>query len=387
MFSFGSRDDAQRNARLKYANYRMDVLRHNPYIGTFHGKPILNSTNESSKETDVILDAKTNPMVGVFRHSPSSDKKSLGFKAVIYNDQGSTGSVVSQLTAVSRQVTKPSETLSQRNFVSSLRQIPVKVYSSSSSSERGTTDPKTSTGNNNKEEPGPVCAICLEQYADGDELLTLACSHCFHSDCVSKWFFQGCLNNTNIEKAFSCPECRQEHITLSEHGSVSHASGSCNGDVSGGIPSRSFLQMGQSLLVDGGYDFLSDAGSENNMVLSTMAMASTIQRLKLTTPSPEPTRGGALMMSLQQQRLTPIRPTMSFAALSSPQRRHPVVVTAAAIEQAEQAAEQAVEEEVEELAQDEDGEMMLSAHPTPQGGAASFLAWSTYSDCGFPLSK
>lgn len=226
--------------------FRMEILKHNPYIGTFHGKPILSTAPETNGSTDVMEDGKRNPMIGLFRHSPSLAAKSLGLKAVIYNDQSATSTVVSQLTALTRESTKPPESsLSKRNFVSSLRQIPVTVFSASSAASHSASERETTSNprlsNSNKEETGPVCAICLEAYSDGDEILTLACSHCFHSDCVSKWFFHGCLNSTDVGKAFSCPECRQDHITLSEQGS--HAS-SC--DI-GGIPSRSFLQMGQNL--------------------------------------------------------------------------------------------------------------------------------------------
>jgi len=359
MFSFGTRDDSQRNAHLKYANYRMEILKHNPYIGTFHGKPILSSVNETTASTDVIEDSKRNPMIGLFRHSPSLAAKSLGLKAVIYNDQSATSTVVSQLTALNRETTKPKETLSKRNFVSSLKQIPVTVFSASSAasrsgSEKETSNPRLSTSNN--EESGPLCAICLEAYTDGDEILTLACSHCFHSDCVSKWFFQGCLNNTDVGKAFNCPECRQDHIALSEHESKSSSS-----ENIGGIPSRSFLQMGQHLFVDGGYDFLSDAGSDQMVASSmAMAMANSVQRLKLTTPSPEPK---GVLVTLQQQRLTPVRPPsrpLSRAAIMSPARS--IVMVGG--------------DEEEETA---------SAHPTPHG--AGLLDWSAYSDCGFPLTK
>lgn len=344
-----------------FTRFRMEVLKHNPYIGTFHGKPILSSVTEANASTDVIEDSKRNPMIGLFRHSPSLAAKSLGLKAVIYNDTGTSSTVVSQLTALNRETTKPQESLSKRNFVSSLRQIPVTVFSASSASvsERETSNPRLSSSN--KEETGPVCAICLEAYTDGDEILTLACSHCFHSDCVSKWFFQGCLNNTDVDKAFNCPECRQDHITLSEQGS--HTS---SGDI-GGIPSRSFLQMGQNLFAEGGYDFLSDAGSDHMAV----SMASTMQRLKLTTPSPEP-RG--VLATLQQQHqhvsahrlLTPVRPPSrppSSRAMISPARS--VIV---------------------HVAEDGDYEEIASAHPTPQGGAG-LLDWSVYSDCGFPLTK
>lgn len=42
------------------------------------------------------------------------------------------------------------------------------------------------------------CAICMVDYANGDELLTLPCAHEFHVKCAGAW----------LEKASSCPICR-----------------------------------------------------------------------------------------------------------------------------------------------------------------------------------
>lgn len=32
------------------------------------------------------------------------------------------------------------------------------------------------------------CTICINEYAGGEEILTLTCFHKFHADCVEKWF-------------------------------------------------------------------------------------------------------------------------------------------------------------------------------------------------------
>ncbi|GMH18936.1 hypothetical protein Nepgr_020777 [Nepenthes gracilis] len=45
-----------------------------------------------------------------------------------------------------------------------------------------------------------VCCICLERYADEDELKELPCSHFFHSDCVDRW----------LKINASCPLCKFE---------------------------------------------------------------------------------------------------------------------------------------------------------------------------------
>jgi transcription elongation factor len=164
--------------------------------------------------------------------------------------------------------------LSKRNFVTSLRQIPVRKYSTSSlasdpsalgaNASVSALDASTSVVQDREpasSEGAPVCAICIEAYADGDEILTLACSHCFHSDCASKWFFQHCLNTTDLASAFSCPQCRQDHVALSEASSQPGSEATGTGTTLNGIATQSFLQIGQTL-AEGGYDFLSDCTSE-----------------------------------------------------------------------------------------------------------------------------
>lgn len=43
------------------------------------------------------------------------------------------------------------------------------------------------------------CHICLQDFADGEELRALPCNHAFHVDCVDTWLKQ---------KSSSCPTCR-----------------------------------------------------------------------------------------------------------------------------------------------------------------------------------
>ena len=50
-------------------------------------------------------------------------------------------------------------------------------------------------------EQAPECAICLEEYEDGDMQLHLDCGHYYHDDCMSNWF---------SDSGRACPLCRKE---------------------------------------------------------------------------------------------------------------------------------------------------------------------------------
>lgn len=223
----------------------MNGLRHNPYVGSFHGKRF--QVHDGTPTQLVIEGSKSNPLVGVFRHSPSIPSKSLGLKSILYGGM-TKPPIFSQL-----QVSREAKKLPPHNFLRSFRQIPTKVYSASSvgsRSERSSNSPNQP----DEDENLPTCSICLNPYADGDELRTFACSHCFHNECVSKWIFHRCLDNEELA-SFNCPECRQNHLTLSE-------AGSSRTSLAEGISSLSFLQVGENMAREGGYDFLSDFGSD-----------------------------------------------------------------------------------------------------------------------------
>jgi len=44
------------------------------------------------------------------------------------------------------------------------------------------------------------CALCLEEYTEGEEVLKLSCAHLFHEACIGPWFV----------KSLSCPLCQKE---------------------------------------------------------------------------------------------------------------------------------------------------------------------------------
>jgi len=53
---------------------------------------------------------------------------------------------------------------------------------------------------------GNECALCLDEYEKGDEVVTLPCTHFFHVDCVRPWFAKSVL----------CPLCQRDASSVSE---------------------------------------------------------------------------------------------------------------------------------------------------------------------------
>ena len=45
-----------------------------------------------------------------------------------------------------------------------------------------------------------ACCICLEDFAEGDTVVGLPCSHSFHFDCAKEW----------LKASQECPLCRKE---------------------------------------------------------------------------------------------------------------------------------------------------------------------------------
>lgn len=306
---------------------RMVELRHNPYVGTFfnvsYQLPPLDSANDTL--------CPKNPLLGVFRHSPAhsstptkpanrisrlqpkstrplsknllqSLKQVSPFPAsslpsalcpvccvaVSAGDRGprpvpvvprigrGSGCVVLPRNCISSSFVKVAKCSSQFVFNPSPSpsmpltnphwQMPVTRYTSDSS-----------LGNDllpSPSESSPCCSICLAAYVDGDSLLTLACGHCYHSDCVNRWFLHR-LGVVGDLDAFSCPQCRcvsspedEEEVeslvsvTPSLAPSVALSVAPTVVSVgSNGFSSQAFLALGQSLYE--GYDLLSDTASDS----------------------------------------------------------------------------------------------------------------------------
>ncbi|KAG7349178.1 ring finger domain containing protein [Nitzschia inconspicua] len=61
------------------------------------------------------------------------------------------------------------------------------------------------------------CAICLENYSCGDEVVWSAnekCYHVYHKDCIATYFAHA--KKIGKSKKFLCPTCRQEYVVLLE---------------------------------------------------------------------------------------------------------------------------------------------------------------------------
>jgi hypothetical protein len=57
------------------------------------------------------------------------------------------------------------------------------------------------------DEEVPACAICLDDFADGDQLRQLPCQHRFHTVCIDPWL---------TEKSSQCPLCKANFASIQD---------------------------------------------------------------------------------------------------------------------------------------------------------------------------
>jgi hypothetical protein len=65
----------------------------------------------------------------------------------------------------------------------------------------------SSCGTNPSSHQHTSCAICLEEYGEGDKLRRLPCQHEFHTECILPWL---------TERHSSCPLCKHDVIASQE---------------------------------------------------------------------------------------------------------------------------------------------------------------------------
>jgi hypothetical protein len=76
------------------------------------------------------------------------------------------------------------------------------------SSRHRHSEPSVHTPDNDTDSPDrDCCAICLDEYTEGDILRILPCGHAFHKPCADKWFLR--RHSKISSDSNSCPICKE----------------------------------------------------------------------------------------------------------------------------------------------------------------------------------
>ncbi|XP_025717154.1 E3 ubiquitin-protein ligase ZNRF4 [Callorhinus ursinus] len=108
-----------------------------------------------------------------------------------------------------------------------------------------------------------LCAICLDEYEEGDQLKILPCSHTYHCKCIDPWFSQAPRR--------SCPVCKQS-VAGTEDGSNSTIDSVGNEDPS--LPGhRAPIWAIQARLRSRRLELLARAGSQGHSSGTSVGVA------------------------------------------------------------------------------------------------------------------
>ena len=82
----------------------------------------------------------------------------------------------------------------ERSALQSIEMLPVHLHDASTSST-------------SKEAGGGECALCMDDFKEGEEIMLLPCSHAFHRTCCTRWLVEGQRFKTR-----RCPLCNLDPL-------------------------------------------------------------------------------------------------------------------------------------------------------------------------------